>query len=286
MNETLRSRTLSKMYERDAQTLLRSSGSGNNFAHGFFEYGEQLGETFLDMMQHQVEACDNLEAIGILHSLGGGTGSGLGTKLLADLADAMPKTFRFTTSVLPSPRAQDVVTSPYNMVLSLAQLTEFADIVLPIDNCKLADLATEAHKYDTLCGIRSTKFSTPNPRNRCKPSPVVSSSTCGASTSLKPNPKPIRREGFSSMTTTVARLLIDLTAGTRFNGDSCTRIGEIITQLNRPRIHYLTSSMAPLVGIGSTPEAYRSMEVSQHMFVFPERSDFIQCLDSDHSVDY
>lgn len=38
----------------------------------------------------------------LLHSLGGGTGSGLGTYVLSLLADHYPDVYRFTTSVFPS----------------------------------------------------------------------------------------------------------------------------------------------------------------------------------------
>ena len=43
---------------------------------------------------------------------------------------------RFTTSVFPS-TDDDVVTSPYNALLSLARLAEHADCVLPVDNAAL-----------------------------------------------------------------------------------------------------------------------------------------------------
>lgn len=38
----------------------------------------------------------------------------------------------------------DVVTSPYNSVLAMHQLTEFADCVLPVENQALADLVTRS----------------------------------------------------------------------------------------------------------------------------------------------
>ena len=44
-----------------------------------------------------------------MHSLGGGTGSGLGSYILQLLHDEYPEIFRFTVSVLPSD-VDDVVT--------------------------------------------------------------------------------------------------------------------------------------------------------------------------------
>ena len=45
----------------------------------------------------------------LMHSLGGGTGSGLGSYILQLLHDEYPEIFRFTVSVLPSD-VDDVVT--------------------------------------------------------------------------------------------------------------------------------------------------------------------------------
>jgi tubulin epsilon len=41
--------------------------------------------------------------------------------------------FRFVTSVYPSVD-DDVITSPYNSVLAMRELTEHADCVLPVEN--------------------------------------------------------------------------------------------------------------------------------------------------------
>ena len=182
------------------------SGSGNNFACGFFEYGQELSEPFLETLQHQVEACDSLQALGIFHSIGGGTGSGLGTKLLSEIADSMPKTMRFTASIFPSGSTQDVVTSPYNVVLSLAQLTEYAHLVLPIDNGKLGDLArdaTKVYKQDPLNGAAES-------RGKSKiffPGDQHLQRIQRPSALLGPNKN--QREGFKSMNLTAARILID-----------------------------------------------------------------------------
>lgn len=74
-----------------------------------------------------------------MHSLGGGTGSGLGTYLLTLLEDHFPNVYRFSTVVFPS-EDDDVITSPYNTVLALQELTDHADCVLPVDNASLANI--------------------------------------------------------------------------------------------------------------------------------------------------
>ncbi|RHY34678.1 hypothetical protein DYB32_000759 [Aphanomyces invadans] len=71
--------------------------------------------------------------------MGGGTGSGLGTYILGLLEDHYPDAFRFTTAIFPS-ADDDVITSPYNSMLALRELTDHADCVLPIENEALYDM--------------------------------------------------------------------------------------------------------------------------------------------------
>ena len=57
------------------------------------------------------------------------------------LQDEFPETYRFTASTFPS-EDDDVVTSPYNAMLSLAELTQHADAVLPLENQALLDICS------------------------------------------------------------------------------------------------------------------------------------------------
>jgi tubulin epsilon len=58
------------------------SGAGNNWSHGFFEYGRRYRTHLVDNIKRAMEHCDSLQSFFLLHSLGGGTGSGLGTYIL------------------------------------------------------------------------------------------------------------------------------------------------------------------------------------------------------------
>jgi tubulin gamma len=67
----------------------------------------------------------------MLHSIAGGTGSGLGSFLLEALNDRYPKKLIQTYSVFPNNiETSDVVVQPYNSMLSLKRLTENADSVV------------------------------------------------------------------------------------------------------------------------------------------------------------
>ena len=61
------------------------------------------------------------------HSLGGGTGSGMGTLLISKIREEYPDRMMMTFSVVPSPKVSDTVVEPYNATLSVHQLVENAD---------------------------------------------------------------------------------------------------------------------------------------------------------------
>ena len=122
-----------------SQQVTDVSGAGNNWAHGYFEYGARYHDALLDQVRKSLEACESPQSFFLMHSLGGGTGSGLGTYLIEQLADAFPELYRFTTALFPSDD-DDVITSPYNFGLALGRLAEAADCILPIENQALSDI--------------------------------------------------------------------------------------------------------------------------------------------------
>ncbi len=80
----------------------------------------------------------------LMHSIAGGTGSGLGSFLLERLNDAYPKKLIQTYSVFPnSEETSDVVVQPYNSLLSMKRLTNNADSVIVLDNAALSRIAAD-----------------------------------------------------------------------------------------------------------------------------------------------
>ncbi|KAJ0441494.1 putative purine-nucleoside phosphorylase [Helianthus annuus] len=87
------------------------SGAGNNWAKGHYTEGFQ-----------------------VCHSLGGGTGSSMGTLLISKIREEYHDRMMFTFSVFPSPKVSDTVVEPYNAILSVHQLVENADECMVLDN--------------------------------------------------------------------------------------------------------------------------------------------------------
>ncbi|KAA0185143.1 Tubulin epsilon chain [Fasciolopsis buskii] len=184
------------------------SGSGNNWAVGNYFYGNRYHKELVEVIRKSAELCDCLQCFFLIHSLGGGewladkfelttvvgTGSGIGTHILRILADEYPSVYRIVTAVFPS-LDDDVITSPYNTVLSLNGLTQMADCVFPIDNSALANIANRikaVSKVDTIKTKRSSRSTW--------------SSATGLPLNSTKNPKP-----FDEMNNIVATMLLNLT---------------------------------------------------------------------------
>ena len=71
------------------------------------------------------------------------------------LADEFGDIHRFVSCVYPSSDGDDVITSPYNSVLAMNCLTQFADCVLPIENQALMDICDQVRTLTNALRTRS-----------------------------------------------------------------------------------------------------------------------------------
>ena len=127
-------------------TSREGGGAGNNWASGYSQ-AEKVQEEVLDMIEREADGSDSLEGFILIHSIAGGTGSGMGSYLLEKLNDRYPKKLIQTYSVFPNQlQTSDVVVQPYNSLLSLKRLTLNADCVVVLDNYALNHIAVDRLK--------------------------------------------------------------------------------------------------------------------------------------------
>ncbi len=143
---------------RPDNIVFGQSGAGNNWAKGHYTEGAELVDTIMDVLRKEVEKSDSLQGFQLTHSLGGGTGAGLGTLLVSKIKQEYPDRMLATFSVVPSPKVSDTVVEPYNASLSIHQLVENADETFCIDNDALYDICHNTLKvknpsYDKLNGL-------------------------------------------------------------------------------------------------------------------------------------
>lgn len=136
------------------------------------------------------------------------------------LADEYPKICRFSTCVYPS-EDNDVVTSPYNVMLATRELIEHADCVFPLDNTALFAFA------------QRESVGRPRPSNE------------EANAAAAAKGKGSKDRGFDAINNVAARMLCHLTSSSRFSGEMNVDLNEIYTNLVPfPRLHFLVTALS------------------------------------------
>ncbi|KAA1467116.1 beta-tubulin 2 [Dentipellis sp. KUC8613] len=168
--DRLRSGALGHLFRPDTY-ITGDSGAGNNWAKGYYTEGAELVDSITDSLRKQIEGTDALQGFQVIHSLGGGTGAGLGSLLLSKIREEYPDRMLSTFSILPSPKVSETVVEPYNCLLSVHQLVENSDLTICIDNEALYDITARTMK------VKSPSFDDLNW--------LVAQVMCGTSTSLR-----------------------------------------------------------------------------------------------------
>ncbi|TNV80488.1 hypothetical protein FGO68_gene9513 [Halteria grandinella] len=205
------------------------NGAGNNWSKGYYTEGAEIVEQVLDQVRREVEGTDCLQGFQMMHSLGGGTGSGLGSSLIDKLSQEYPEKIMMNLSVLPgsasSDATSDVVVEPYNTVFSLKSLVESSHMTLPIENQSLYRICTQT------LGVQSPTFADVN--------------------------------------YLISQSMSNITASLRFPGvANNSDLRKLSTNLIPfPRLHFITQGQAPLVARASS--AYVTLderELTQQLF--------------------
>jgi len=87
-------------------------GAENIYAKGYYTVGAELVDSSLEATRQEAEACDKLQGFQLMHSLGGGTGSGMGSLLINKIKEEYPDRIMTTYSVVPSQNVSDTVVEP------------------------------------------------------------------------------------------------------------------------------------------------------------------------------
>jgi tubulin epsilon len=214
-------------------------------------------------LRRALECCSSPQSFFVLHSLGGGTGSGVGSFIIQMMEERFPELFRFVVPVFPS-EDDDVIVSPYNATLSMNTLAEHADCVLPIDNQALADICAQlfdptssagsggqqgsgstaggiaglgagVNRHGMAKAVRSGAGS-----NEARAASITgqTSASKGPSTGGQP---------YDEMNSIAASLLTHLTSSMRFEGSLNIDLNEISMNLVPfPKLKFLIPALSPL----------------------------------------
>jgi tubulin beta len=82
VQDTIQASSIGSIFSPDS-FISGENGAGNNWAKGFYTEGAELLDRVMEYIRRESEHCDSLQGFQLTHSLGGGTGSGLGSLILS-----------------------------------------------------------------------------------------------------------------------------------------------------------------------------------------------------------
>jgi tubulin alpha len=85
------------------QLISGKEDAANNFARGHYTIGKEIVDLCLDRIRKLADSCTGLQGFLVYNSVGGGTGSGLGSLLLERLSVDYGKKSKLGFTVYPSP---------------------------------------------------------------------------------------------------------------------------------------------------------------------------------------
>ncbi len=129
-----------KNFFHPEQLINGKEDAANNYARGHFTVGKELLEPILERLRKMADQCDGLQGFIFNHSLGGGTGSGLGSLLLEQLSADYGKKAKLEFAVYPAPQVSTSVVEPYNTVLTTHSTLEHSDVTFMVDNEAIYDM--------------------------------------------------------------------------------------------------------------------------------------------------
>ena len=124
----------------------KQSGSGNNWANGFFYHGPSVEKAFVETFSKFSEKFDFLDSCILINSLAGGTGSGLGSYLAILMKDYFPEVNLLNIAVWPNDSGEVVVNS-YNTLLSISENYKVSDLITVINNQEIFDICKNIYKF-------------------------------------------------------------------------------------------------------------------------------------------
>ncbi|KAG4106614.1 tubulin nucleotide-binding domain-like protein [Neocallimastix lanati (nom. inval.)] len=116
-------------------------GSGNNWSFGYSKVDSELINSIMDNFSQLIESIDLHKGLNFVHSIAGGTGSGLFSRVIEEIRDRYPKTCISTYSIFPFESGENSL-QYYNSIFSLSWVQKFADIIYCFSNKEILDIFT------------------------------------------------------------------------------------------------------------------------------------------------
>jgi tubulin beta len=217
----VRASPLGGLFRPDAVVVDRGDATtGGNWAAGYHRGGANLVDRVMDAVRREAEEADAVQGFSLVHALGGGAGSGLGTLLLERLCDEYADRMIVSFPVFPSVAASDAVLETFNAAMCVPRLADRCDVVFLSDNGALRRAcdrdANRRHERTTLLRL-------------AVPPPEAS---------------------MDDLNRALATAMAGATATFRFPGRLNASLRKLAVNLAPfPRVHFASPSHAPLLAV-------------------------------------
>ncbi|XP_071100932.1 tubulin delta chain-like [Haliotis cracherodii] len=125
------------MNVREKNVCAGKRGRGSNWAlgyHGVQSTGDDhLTDDAMECLRKEVERCDHHMGVVLMHSLSGGTGSGLGSRLCELIREEYPMNYLMSCAIAPCVSGESPL-QHYNSLLTLSHLHRYTDGVVLMHN--------------------------------------------------------------------------------------------------------------------------------------------------------
>merc|ERR1712117_468789 len=113
-----------------------------------YTVGKEIMEIVNDRLRKMVDNSENVQGFIVTHSVGGGTGSGMGMLILERLAVDFRKKSKIGFELYPSPNISTCIVEPYNGLLSTHWLLDHTDVSLVLDNEAIYEISQKKLDID------------------------------------------------------------------------------------------------------------------------------------------
>jgi tubulin delta len=132
VREYLEDPVLKEFFSKD-NIFYTEEGRGNNWAYGYQSVQDGFNEKIMDALRREAENWDYYEGTVMVHSIAGGTGSGLGSRLMEEFKDQYSKAKLVNVVVWPHPSGETPLQN-YNSWFTTSFLQKYSDAVIVFQN--------------------------------------------------------------------------------------------------------------------------------------------------------
>lgn len=145
VNKVCRDASASWIYRTSNVVCQSGGGSANNWAYGYTINSRRLSHIVLNVTRQEIEKLDRSQGFLLLLSSAGGTGSGIGSRMVELLREEYETKPIIAAIVLPFTFGE-VCTQNYNTVLTLAKFSDRADLSVLFENEQMYSMCTNLLK--------------------------------------------------------------------------------------------------------------------------------------------